>query len=337
MSRRTKTDTSDLPLRQQPWSEAQFRERARADGLCLAPVVLRLADEATLPTGDTIGDGVFVATWGERRERFVAEYKSLGTPKAVETAVAQARLWSEKTGIRPLVIAPYLSEESLRRLEGEGVSGVDLCGNGVLLAADFSVFRGGAPNRFRSSQPIRNVYRGTSSLFARALLLRPAFDSLRSLQSFARDRVVAPDDAAQLVKGTASKVVQSLEEDLIVRREGRGGVRLSDPARLLDRLRENYRKPSGARIEGKTALSPADVWQRLRTVTSGDAAGRLRAVATGEGSVGRYGLLSGPDRLSLYVSDPDEAARLLEVRPTRVFPDVELVETDDETVYFDAR
>ena len=316
--------------REKPWSETEFLTKVREEGITLPPASLRLAEVPSRSSLNTVGDGVFVASWGEYKEQFVSEYKPLNTPKVVETAVAQARLWANKTGLRPLVIVPYLSEESLAWMQSQGISGVDLCGNGVLLASHFSVWCNGAPNRFRSSQPIRNVYKGTSSLFSRALLLNPEFDSLLSLQIFARNRLNVASDGERLAKGTASKVVQALVEDLIVQREGRGGVRLTDTKRLLERLRENYRKPQGKRVEGKITLSSSDAWQRLR------GAG-LRAVVTGDGSAGRYGLLSGPGRLCLYVSDMKEAMQLLEVSATHVFPNVELIETSDETVYFDAR
>jgi hypothetical protein len=228
------------------------------------------------------------------------------------------------------VIAPYLSEESLNQMRSQSISGVDLCGNGVLLAAQFSVWCTGAPNRFRNSQPIRNVYKGTSSLFSRAFLLKPTFDSLLSLQTFTRSRLASDSTEERLVKATASKVVQTLAEDLIVQREGRGEVRLRDAKQLLDRLKENYRKPQGQRIEGKTALPSMEIWSRLQ------AAG-LAAVVTGDGSAGRYGLLSGAERLCLYVPEIEKATQVLEVTPTRLFPNIELIETGDETLYFDAR
>lgn len=319
---------TDLPARTKPSGEAAFQAWTTR-GIDLPPVSLRLIPP--MPEG-VRADAVLEAVWGERTERFVVAYKALGSPKAIESAAAQARLWGDKTGLKPLVVVPYLSEDALRRLEADGVSGMDLCGNGVLLAADFAVWRTGAPNRYTSGQPIRNVYRGTSSLFARAFLLKPEFDSLVSLQRFTRERLGATGTTAVLAKGTASKVVQALDEDLVVRREEGGAIRLVDAKRLLNRLRENYRKPDGGRIVGATALDTTEIWQRLSQGES-----QRRAVVTGAGSAQRYGMLSGSDPLRLYVCDLDAAAQLLEIRPTRVFPNLELIESREESVRFDTR
>jgi hypothetical protein len=322
-----------------PWSEAELPERIRAGELQLPPVELTLIErEPRMPFGSR-PDGVLEAAWGEHTGRFVFEYKNLSTPKALDMAVSQARRYAEETGLLPLILVPFLSEERLSQLEREGISGVDLSGNGVLRAPDFAIFRTGAPNRYRESpQRIKNVYSGTSSLFARCFLLSPAFDSLSELIAFAQSRWNVPHDllgasgtTAALTKGTASKVVQALDAELIVSRDA-AGLRLMDPRRLLDRLRENLRPPAGVQLEGETPLSANDVWKRL-----GEAPRPLRYVATGAGSAGRYGVLSGPDQLPLYVTDLDAAADLLQVRATRVFPNIRLIEEKSAVVYFDAR
>ena len=46
---------------------------------------------------------------------------------------------------------------------------------------------------------------------------------------------------------------------------------------------------------------------------------------------------TGPERLQLYVSDLPRAREALHSRETVAFPNVELLETTDEVVYFDAR
>ena len=60
------------------------------------------------------------------------------------------------------------------KLEAEGVSGIDLCGNGVIVVPDqLLVLRTGFPNRFRWEGTIKNVYRKNSSIVARVFLLVP--------------------------------------------------------------------------------------------------------------------------------------------------------------------
>ena len=134
---------------------------------------------------------------------------------------------------------------------------------------------------------------------------------------------------AKLTKGTVSKVVQVLEEDKIVLKEG-GSLRLLNARALLDSLRNNYVKPRDRRVSGKTSLSFPEIWKRLQN--SG-----IKCVTTGNGSAGYYRVLSGQERLSLYVNDFDRAIRLLEIEPGPIFPNVELIEEPGDVVYFDAR
>ena len=63
----------------------------------------------------------------------------------------------------------------------------------------------------------------------------------------------------------------------------------------------------------------------------------IRFSATGEGSAGAYGLLSSGEKLSLYVPNLSAATKTLGVNETRVFPNIQLIETRGETEYFDTR
>lgn len=242
------------------------------------------------------------------------------------------------------------------------MSGIDLSGNGVLLAPDFCIWRSGQPNRFSESQPIRNIYRGNSSLFARCFLLRGAFPTLSSLRDYAQRRLnpeeSAPPAGTKLTIGTASKVVKVLAEEMIVRTTD-SGLTLIAGDTLLERLQANYHPSARPRVQGKTTLTPEQVWQRLakagQEYTFAPDPTRLnyatdlgkwkyapqrsafRYVTTGLGSAARYRVLSGPDRLSLYVSNMDAVAKLIDLRETRAFPNVELTEEKDDLVYFDAR
>lgn len=321
-----------------PPREVEVRNWLRRGELNLPPASLRLIEDEPMDTAGPRPDGVLEARWQNAVNRFVFECKMLSTPKAVEAATAQAIRYGQETGLCPLVIVPYLSEERLRLLEEQAVSGLDLSGNGVLVGPGFFLWRSGSPNRFKDSQPIKNVYRGVSSIFARCFLLRDGFPSLNELREFALSRFPldvspSPEEGTRLVKSTASKVVQALEDEQIVSKE-QDGLCLTDSRRLLSRLKESYNLPKRGGLEGKTALSREEIWGRLQGAASRSP---FRSVTTGLGSAGRYGVLSGPESLSLYVTNLSEAADLLEVRATRVFPNVALFEEKSDLVYFDAR
>jgi hypothetical protein len=166
----------------------------------------------------------------------------------------------------------------------------------------------------------------------RAFLLKTEFPSLTALRAFVLERFLPANGISteqQLAKGTVSKVVQTLEEERIVLRN-EAGVRLISPALLLENLRLNYVRPRGRRIEGKMSIAFPEACALLQEAG-------VRAVVTGSGSAGRYGLLSGPAKLSLHVDDFEKAETRLQITPGRVFPNIELVEETDDLVYFDAR
>lgn len=325
--------TTELATHQKPWSEAELRERLRKSDLRFPPATLQLlSPEILLPGASTPpGEGAVEVMWQGNADRFVFEYKAQSTPKALETAIAQVQRYAKALHLRPLVIVPYLSENALRLLESEGISGLDLSGNGVLLATSFALRRSGEPNRFKEAASIRNVFTGNSSLLTRCFLLRAEYASLTELRAFALERFSAGKDtsASHLTKGTVSKVTHLLEEENILTRR-KEGVRLADPNLLLDRLKSQYRKPRGARLEGKMPFNTQDAWERL-------ARQPFRAVVSGEGSAGHYRILSGQDKWTVYVDDLESARQCLEVTSTPLFPNVELIEETSDVVYFDAR
>ena len=78
------------------------------------------------------------------------------------------------------MVVPFLNERALDDLEARSVSGIDLCGNGVVIVpGEWYVRRTGQPNLFRAEGVIKNVYRKSSSVVARLFLARPEFDSVQ--------------------------------------------------------------------------------------------------------------------------------------------------------------
>ena len=315
-------------MKTEPSSARDVREQIRAGEFSFDP--LRICLPSALAPVAT--EDVLEAEWQGRTTQFAFVSKTASTPKALDIAIAQAQRTARNTGFSPLVIVPYLSEEALRLLETEQVSGIDLSGNGIVVTPEMAVWRSGQPNRFKSSQPIRNIYRGVSSLVAQSFLLRAEFGSLIELQTFAQERLAqqgGEETQGRLTKGTISKVVQALDEEKIVLRE-RGKLRLLSPGILMEHLQTNYQKPSGRKVQGKTPFSVPEVWSQLKQ-------NGLSGVTTGLGSAGRYHVLSGPDTLSLYVKELDAAREILDVKATSVFPNIELIEYKGDVVYFDAR
>lgn len=279
-------------------------------------------------------DAVVELTWRGQTVRYVLDVKSSSSPLVIERAMRQIQWIAHKLELLPMILAPYLSEESLLRLSAEQVSGIDCSGNCVIFGPSTAIWRSGAPNLFRDSRPIRNPYSGDSSIIARSFLLRNAFRSLGDLRQFALSRTqLIEQTRPPLQIGTVSKVVSALESEIIVTRSSEGIV-MSNPRRLLDRLREQYRPGSMPRLLGRTRLSNDDLWSRSKRPDA-ETVGRI--AATGIASASRYGVLSGVERLSLYVDDLAAASELLEVTEGRAFANVELVEARNHLPFFDCR
>ncbi|KKM88503.1 hypothetical protein LCGC14_1258060 [marine sediment metagenome] len=104
--------------------------------LSLPPVELRVFESGPAVQADALIE----AQWQGQRVRFLAEVKKLATPKSLRQAIATAREAASPPETYPMVIVPYLSSDKLQKLEAAGVSGLDLCGNGVLVVGEDAGF-----------------------------------------------------------------------------------------------------------------------------------------------------------------------------------------------------
>ena len=257
---------------------------------------------------------------------FAVEHKTIPTPAMVRSAVQQVRRLSRPPLLWPMVLFPYLSEERLEELEREGVSGLDLCGNGVVIVpGEWLVRRTGKPNLYPQSFPIKNVFRGTSSLVARVFLRRPTYGGVGEIQEEI-ERL-----GGTVTLSTVSKVLARLEEELIVGRlsresrgnwvksgpvaiEGEGArvhpsgeIRLLQAEKLLQRLVENYRPPEvRRRFVGKCTTNPEILLTGPTALAAED--GTSIAV-TGTSSARLYAAMALEETMSVYCSDMDAVLR----------------------------
>jgi hypothetical protein len=282
-------------------------------------------------------DTLLAVKWGHAKHVFAVEIKTLWTPKAVETAVDQARRYAESNGALPLIFVPYLAQETLLQLEAQRVSAIDLCGNGIVIAPDaLLVLRTGFPNQFRWSAAIKNIYRRNSSVVARVFLLTPQFDSVKAVLEAIRHR------ESQVTLPTVSKVCKSLEADLVIERSpGKAPAArtlcLLQADKLIDRLAQNYLPPEVTRtLKGKVRLPPDEVRKRL---AQGAADRAVKIVMTGASSVEHYAVMAREPVQSFYCTDLDQVVASLgsDLQQTDRFANVIFQETLDESVYFDRR
>lgn len=309
---------------------------ARATDANLASrVTLRVLEQEDAQAGPR-HDSLVEVEWRGRTELFACEIKTSGTPRSIEEAIAQASLAGRARGIRPMILVPYLSEEKLRTLADQEVSGLDACGNAYIQADQFLIWRSRQPNRFRTPSPHLNPFRGDNSIFTRCFLLRTEFASLSELRAFAEEGMHRPGnqkDREVMLLGTASKTVQALQEQLVIQKS-QAMLRVLDNRKLLSQLKQNYQPPPGRRVMGKTSLDLPIAWERLGSAA---AQAGFRLAATGTFSASHYGVLSSSKTLSIYVDDLQAATRALDFTEGKAFANCEVIETRKNFPYFNLK
>lgn len=304
--------------------ESSMLARFAVDETLLEPLVIRkvllendLQDslvDARLDVGLASCESIF---------RFVIESKSGSTPEVIQSAIRSAKRAASRSEW-PMIQVPYLSPSQIEILESEQVSGVDLCGNGIVIVPGrLLVVRTGQPNLYPDSRPLNNPYRGRSAMVARTLLSQPTWKSLTELA------VTIEKGGGKLSLPQVSKAVQALKEELIVSKKD-GMIQLIDASQLLDKLGQEWSPP---RREGRTTLR----LQNKDWANALSANRSLRWAVTGESSVTRYAMLSQSGPLRMAVTDVLLARKLLDGidEPIPSFADVELIETDSAGFYFD--
>jgi hypothetical protein len=318
-----------MPDDKSPPTEEEFIEWLREGRVVLPHASLELLDPEPAGTAGRRIDALVRLHWESATYDFAVEYRRRSTPQALQEAIRKVLVGDRPEGARPMVVAPYLSENHLDVLDQEGVCGVDLCGNVLIhIPGRLLIYRTGQPNLFPHSDPIKNVYRGVSSTVARVFLLQPRFESVTRIRDVVWWRGV------EVSLPTVSKVLKALQEDLIVSREG-GEIRLIQPEKLLDRLVENFKSPDIRRyLHAKVPYDREALIQRLN-----EQAGRydVHWALSGLGSATRYGVMAVPEVLSIYCTDQHRLLTGVEARETDRFPNLEVIETRDPTVYFDRR
>lgn len=323
-----------MPLTEKSLENEIFRA-LESGALMFKPFAL--AASAVPPGADRGHDGVLRARWGDSGLEWRFGFQCLGTwtRLAVQRFIENSKKLREKEGLLPLLVTPYLSERHLDELDAAGISGLDLSGNGLLqVPPRLYVRRSGAKRLFKPGASPTYVYRSwkVTTLVPRLFVCEGPFPTVQAVLDGCHARMMRTGTAPPpLTLSTVSKALMQLEEDLVLQRRGRE-LRLLHLDRLLDGLARAYRPPaSSVRFMGHTKMTSEQVWANLMRLQP-----TTRAIMTGLASAPRYSDLAGPDRLQLYVSDAGRVAAALGATPTELFPNLELIETDEEGVYFDS-
>jgi hypothetical protein len=125
------------------------------------------------------------------------------------------------------------SFSSQSEISAEGSTAlIDFSDNMRTKAPSLYIERTGNLNKFPDTAPIKKIFQGVSSLVSRAILLKPeGFSSLYEITDFITSR------NAKITSSTVSKVLKSLEQELLVDKS-KSLICVKDPEKLLDRLTE---------------------------------------------------------------------------------------------------
>ena len=320
-----------------PPTKKEMIQRLRRGEVSLPPLSFRIVESGwdVRKTGDF--DALIEATWCGKAARFAVECRALFTPKVFRDAISLLKASELPEDCQPMLFLPFLNEDQLQELEREGISGIDLCGNGVVVVpGTFTVFRTGGKNRFPSSSPIKNIYRKNSSMVGRVLLVRPVFSAVQEVRSEINQRniLVKHWDKKPMSLSTVSKALKTLEQDLIIERKDTT-IRLLQPDKLLEKLSDNYAAPD---VRERIRLKVSEDSRKLQKLLA-ELSQRLDlpVVATGTSSVGRYAVMQRGDVLRVYIPRAEKLLESLPGERTDIFANLELIVTEDERVYFDPR
>jgi hypothetical protein len=277
-------------------------------------------------------DFIVRVTWMGEPYEFAAEAKARNTPRVLEEAIRQSRRLAAASGRLPMVIVPFLGESRIDLLAQEGVSGLDLCGNGLVVVPGRMVLRRtGQPNRYPESRPARFAYRGATSQVPRAFLRRTEYDSVNAV----RDEIELAGGSVAL--STVSKALARMAEDLIIDRSA-DRICLLQPDKLIDALANDFVPPKPERTaRAKTPLSLADFF---RVVEQSRPPGSRPCIAlSGASSQDRYAAGMREDVPVVYAKNLDDIRQSLGEawQPTDRFATLTIIETRDPTPFFDAR
>jgi hypothetical protein len=208
---------------------------------------------------DTGIDLLFELEMPEGPVRLAVEVKANGQPRHVQSAIHSLSYYVHRAGpAYPVLIAPYLSEQSRHICEEAGLGYLDLEGNCRLAFAGIYIEREAPPSPKTIRKDAAALFTPKSTRVLRALLRDP----------YRSWKVQDLADAAGVSIGQASNVRKALldKEWAIPDVEG---LKIKDPDDLLDGWRAAYRPPPGETHEYYTPRHGDALTDALRSLADG--------------------------------------------------------------------
>lgn len=221
-----------------------------------------------------------------------------------------------------LVVAPWLSRRTQERLIAQGVNYLDLTGNALIRLENPTLFlRSAGSERNPEPSPPRGPARLRGPRAGRLIRLLADVSPPYGLQELTA--------ATGLTPGYVSRLLETLDRELLIARDPRGPVRevavtalLRHWAQTYDLFRSNGTSLFVSQDGGRAAL------QRLASATR---SGRI--AVTGSFAAVRHAPVAAPALLAVYCEDVQAAADALGLLPAETGGNVALLEPFDPVVW----
>jgi hypothetical protein len=207
---------------------------------------VELVDILTEPDQqDRAIDFIAHLSFNGQRRTIVAEVKSSGQPRHVQTALFQLKRYAEgqQESVVPIVVAPYLSEDARALCTESSVGFLDFEGNARIKFPGFFFSREVAGKPPAERRELRSLFKPKSVQVMRTMLREPARQW--RVADLARESAVSVGHVSNVRNSLLDRNWAEVSD---------GGLFLSDPDGLLDTWREEYVPPAGERRAFYTTL-----------------------------------------------------------------------------------
>lgn len=218
-----------------------------------------------------------------------------------------------------LLVAPWISQRTQEMLAAEGMNYLDLTGNALVRLDNPTVYietQGASKDPAPSPRGKARVQGPKAGRLIRLLVdVRPPY-GVRELAA-----------SADLANSYVSRVLDTLDDEALIERFGRGRVKSVDGQRLIQRWVETYdvfRSNKAQRYLAPAGASSA--LDQLRTVGT-------RSAVTGSFAAGRIAPVAAPALLAVYVDDPRAVVDALRLIPADQGANVALLNPFDPVVW----
>ena len=190
-------------------------------------------------------DFILHLTFNGERRIMVAEVKSSGQPRYVQNALFQLQRYVEgqRDSVIPIVIAPYLSEDTRALCTRSNVGFLDFEGNVRITFPGFFLSREVAGKPPTERRELRSLFKPKSVQVMRTMLREPARPW--RVADLAKESMVSMGHVSNVRNSLLDRNWAEVSDE---------GLFLSNPDGLLDTWREEYEPPAGERRSFYTTL-----------------------------------------------------------------------------------